>query len=129
MRSCTGNEARSHAIREPGANISGQPYFFSLLDAYLDARRISAIWYRGNRYDLEIYSEHRAFRRAAKEVLCSLSEHEANMHVSELKDDLHAVSSAIPDHAQPLTLADLIDLRIWASQLKTTVGLTSRFVS
>jgi hypothetical protein len=95
----------------PQQIISGQPYFFSLLDAYLDARRVSTICYRGNRYDLGIYPQLQAFRKAAKAVLCALSEHKAYIHVSELKDDLHAMNSAIPDHAQLLTLADLIELR------------------
>jgi hypothetical protein len=95
----------------PAQIVRGQPYFFSLLDAHLDARRISSIAYMGKRYNLDISPELRAFRGAAKQVLCSLSERDALAHVSELKDDLHAGGSAIPDHAQPLTLADLIELR------------------
>jgi Polysaccharide deacetylase len=95
----------------PQQIVTGSPYFFSLLDAYLDARGVSTIRYRGIRYNLGIYSELRAFRKAAKEVLRGLSEEGCMLHISELKDDLHAGGCTIPDHVQPLTVRDLIDLR------------------
>jgi hypothetical protein len=91
--------------------VSGEPYFFTLLDAVLDARRAKAIAYGERTFDLDAPAGLRAFRQAAKASLCGMSENEALEHVRELATRLSASEIDIPEHAQALTVADLVALR------------------
>jgi len=88
---------------------TGEPYYFSLFDICLDNRRESKIMYHDIEYDLD--TQVTIFRRAAKRVLSNLDHDSAREAVVEIGELLNCASYEIPEHAQPLTLAELLHLR------------------
>lgn len=88
---------------------TGQLYFFSLLNACLDARRETRVHYRGEVYDLTAGVE--AFRRAAKAVLSALAPDAAACHVAEIGGLLNCRAHDVPEHARTLSIGDLLELR------------------
>jgi hypothetical protein len=88
---------------------TGEPYYFSLFDACLDNRRESKIMYHDIEYDLN--TQVRTFRLAAKRVLSNLDHDNAREVVVKIGEMLNCASYEIPEHAQPLTLTELLHLR------------------
>jgi len=88
---------------------TGEPYYFSLLNACLDNWRETKIEYRGEHYDFPAGA--RAFRMAAKRILSCMEPQAALKHVAEIAELLNCRTCEIPEHAQTLTLGELLHLR------------------
>lgn len=87
---------------------TGEPYFFSLLNACLDARREARVSYGGEVYDLGQGID--VFRRAAKAVLSALTPEAACSHVAEIGELLNCSAYALEEHAQTLSRRELLNL-------------------
>lgn len=85
-----------------------RPYYFSHLNRYLDGRRVSRVTYLGIDYDLA--GDIKAFRAAAKGVLSRLAPDDALSHVHAIGEQLGCPPGPLDDHAQTLTIDDLIEL-------------------
>jgi hypothetical protein len=90
---------------------SGQPYFFSVLDALIDARTADSIAYRGHRYDLGDASAVRQFRLAVRAALMVESAPQAYAAAMELAAPLGATGAPTRAHETPISLAELTALR------------------
>ena len=90
---------------------TGQPYFFSLLDAVIDARSADSVTYCDDVYDLTNSGEVARFRFAAMRVLFVKPAPEAYADVVELAALLGADDTQVGEHQQPVSLAELIALR------------------
>lgn len=88
---------------------SGEPYFFSLLNACIDNRRVSSIHYRGNEYDLT--QGVLEFRAAAKTILWMLDPEAALKEAAEIGQLLNCGVCEIHEHAQTLSLNELFALK------------------
>ena len=88
----------------------GDPYFFSYLDASIDACTVSSIEYGGSTFDLESPVERRQFRRAVKAAVMGLASDDATAAVQELATRLGAEDVQPASHALPITLDDLRQL-------------------
>ncbi|MDX2170097.1 MAG: polysaccharide deacetylase family protein [Deltaproteobacteria bacterium] len=91
--------------------VSGEPYFFSLLAALLDARRVTSAEYGGTRYDLADPAAVQALRRAVRAAVMRLPAAESHAAVARLASMLGADGVTVAAHEQPLRRADLIALR------------------
>jgi hypothetical protein len=89
---------------------TGEPYFFSLLDAAIDARAVDTIRYAEASFNLTTYSERRRFRRAVKAVVMRLSSHEATETTREVAHSLGVDQVEAAEHALPLTYGELEQL-------------------
>ncbi len=90
---------------------TGQPYFFSLLDAVIDTRRADSVTYRDEVYDLTDRGGVARFRFAAMRALFVKPAPEAYADVVELAALLGAADAQVGEHQQPISLGDLIALR------------------
>ncbi|MBI3785903.1 MAG: polysaccharide deacetylase family protein [Deltaproteobacteria bacterium] len=90
---------------------SGQPYFFSLLDAAIDARTVDSVSYAGHTFVLAGAGEIQRFRRSAKTNLASMAVSDALTAATELAQLLGAPEVRVADHQQPLLLNELCRLR------------------
>jgi polysaccharide deacetylase len=90
---------------------TGEPYFFTLLDTFLDARTVSLIEFNDVTYDLEPDHERRRFRRAVKVATMGLPSGEACAAVREIGQRLGAAGTPPPPHTLPVTIHDLVQLQ------------------
>jgi len=90
---------------------TGEPYFFTLLDTFLDARAVSRIEFDDVTYDLERYDERRRFRRAVKVAVMGLPSGDACAAVREIGERLGAAGTPTPAHTLPVTMHDLRQLQ------------------
>jgi hypothetical protein len=90
---------------------TGQPYFFSLLDAVIDARSADSVNYRDEAYDLTDGGEVARFRFAAMRALFVKSAPAAYAEVVELGALLGAADAQVGEHQQPISLGELLALR------------------
>jgi len=90
---------------------TGQPYFFSLLDAVIDARSADSVTYRDEVYDLTDGAGVARFRFAAMRALFVKPSAEAYADAAELAALLGALDAQVAEHQRPLSLAELIALR------------------
>jgi hypothetical protein len=88
---------------------TGEPYYFTLLNTCLDNWRETRVLYRGKQYEFPTGA--RAFRLAAKRVLSCMEPEAALKHVAEIGGLLNCSTYEIPEHAQTLTLGELLHLR------------------
>ncbi len=86
--------------------VSGQPYFFSLLDAIIDARTATAVEYRGEIHDLGPTGIQR-FRVAARDALMVRRADQAYAAAAELTALLGADGAEVAAHDRPISLAEL----------------------
>ncbi len=86
---------------------TGEPYFFSILDASIDASTVSSIDYQGRTFDLASPVERRLFRRAVKAAMMRLASDSAAAAVRALAMRLGSGNVAVASHALPITLSDL----------------------
>ncbi len=89
---------------------TGEQYFFSYLDAFIDACTVFHIQYDGIAYGLEDYSARRRFRRAVKTSVKGLASDEAAARVKEIGTLLGAAETQPAAHALPPTLDNLRQL-------------------
>jgi len=90
---------------------TGAPYFFTLLDAVLEARRGDDTVYLDQRYDLSDRRQLRSFRLAVRQSVWRRSESDAVAAVLKVARTLGVSDPCIPEHAQPLTIEELQYLR------------------
>lgn len=90
---------------------TGEPYFFTLLDTFVDARAVSRIEFNEVTYDLEPYHERRQFRRAVKVAVMGLPSSEACAAVRKIGERLGAAGTLPPSHTLPMRIDDLWQLR------------------
>src|SRR5262249_20678881 len=90
---------------------TGQPYFFSLLDAILDARSADTVTYRDEVYDLTDGGAVSRFRFTAMRALFGKPAPEAYADVVELAALLGAAGAQVGEHQHPISLTELIALR------------------
>jgi hypothetical protein len=90
--------------------VSGQPYFFSLLDATIDARTATAAAYGGETYDLGPAGIRR-FRVAVRDALMARRAEESYAAASQLSALLGAGRVEIAAHDRPISRAALVALR------------------
>ncbi len=90
---------------------TGQPYFFSVLDACLDGRTRDAVTYEGERFELRDAAEIRRFRTAVKAKLMTLPADDSLREAELLRERLATRSAALPAHLMPISLDELGALR------------------
>jgi hypothetical protein len=90
---------------------SGQPYFFSVLDAVIDARTAASVAYRGKVYDLTGPAGVRQFALAARAALMVKPAPEAYRAAGELSALLGAAGAQVETHAVPISRAELVALK------------------
>ena len=95
----------------PAQIAQAQPYFFTVLDSVLDQRTLQKVSFNGTQYSLGDHSQLRAFRMAVKEVLLRRDEEDALRYVDELRAMLGAARVVVPEHAQIMTVTELMNLR------------------
>jgi hypothetical protein len=103
-----------HAVMffvNPYQIASGQPYFFSLLNALLDARTAPSADYRGRVYDLSGPAAVDDLRRAIRADLMTLPAAESYAAMAELAPLLGATGVEVAAHERPISLAELVALR------------------
>lgn len=91
--------------------VSGQPYFFSLVDAIIDARTATSVAYRGEVHELTSPAGVRQFRLAARAALMVKPAPEAYAAAVELSARLGAAGAQVGAHEQPISLPELIALK------------------
>jgi peptidoglycan/xylan/chitin deacetylase (PgdA/CDA1 family) len=95
----------------PWQVITGEPYFFSVLDAAMDARTEHNMLYRGETLWLKNPYHLRRFRKRAKALLMTMPASQAVAAAYDLAEKLGAKSLELPPHILPLTPAELCGLR------------------
>jgi len=101
---------RGHGVQffvNPYQISTGEPYFFTMMDAYIDHRAVSCVSFAGSRYSLATPDDRRRLRATLKRCL-------RNLQPSDSLTEIHAIGRgiagrllAVPDHSAPVTLADL----------------------
>jgi peptidoglycan/xylan/chitin deacetylase (PgdA/CDA1 family) len=86
-------------------------YWFTRLDALLDATSERRVTYQNRPYTLDSSTAVRQFRLAVKTVLMRLSAIEAHSAVDELADALGARRLEVPEHGRVLPVSELIRLQ------------------
>lgn len=89
---------------------TGLPYFFTALDAALDARTTRRVTTADRNYDLECASERRTFRRAVKADLMVMHPEDALAAVQQLSTALGTAQPEVAHHARPVSVQDLRSL-------------------
>jgi hypothetical protein len=90
---------------------TGEPYYFSLLDAFLDARTVERATFTDEAFDLAAPGELRRFRKKARAILMARPASEAVAATREIAQLLGADGAELPAHAVPPSLDELCGLR------------------
>lgn len=95
-----------------GYNIEESvPYFFSRLNAILDATPLDEIAFEGRRLDLRTFDAKQEFRRIVKRRLAAMaSERDRQNYVTRLGQQLQAENAVVPDFLRPISRADIREL-------------------
>lgn len=101
----------------PAQIIRNRFYWFSRLDALLDARRVASAVWSGQRFDLEAHTGLRGFRLAVKLDLVRLYEADTDGLLDEVGHLLQAPTTLIAGHAQTLTIDVVRELTSLGVQL------------
>ena len=89
---------------------TGMPYFFSALDAHIEARTPEVVSWNGEAFDLRERSEVRRFRRAAKAVLMKMMADDALAAAHELGRIVSSTAATMPDFSAPISVSQLREL-------------------
>jgi len=114
-RACLLAREAGHAVTlfvNPAQIARGRTYWFSRLDALLDARTVARAAFGGREFDLVPGGPLRAFRLAAKARLMAVDEEDTDPLLDELAERLGAGAPGVPEHARTLrleTLRELVD--------------------
>ncbi len=90
---------------------SGQPYFFSVLDAAIDARTVDCVSYAGRTFALATPGELHRLRGAVKMTLATMAPADALAAAMELARLLGVAEVRVHEHQRPVSLDDLRRLR------------------
>jgi hypothetical protein len=95
-----------------GYNIEeSAPYFFSRLNAFLDATPLQEVAFGGRRFDLRTFAAKQQFRRAMKRRLAVMgSERDRQNYVTRVGELLQAENAVVPDFLRPISAADVREL-------------------
>ncbi len=95
-----------------GYNIEESlPYFFSRLNAILDATPLHEVNFEGQRLELRSFAAKQRFRLAIKRRLCRMAlERDRQNYVTRVGEQLRAESATIPDFLGPISPADVREL-------------------
>jgi hypothetical protein len=91
--------------------VAGRPYFFSVLDVFIEERSASSVTYCGRSYDLTQRTGVRELRKAVKVDLMHRSAPEAEADVATLGGLLGVTSVSLPAHLHPVSANELRGLR------------------
>lgn len=95
-----------------GYNIEESvPYFFSRLNAMLDATPLDEVAFEGRRFDLRTFAAKQWFRGAVKRRLARMgSERDRQEYVTRAGELLQAENTVIPHFLSPISPADVREL-------------------
>jgi hypothetical protein len=95
-----------------GYNIEESvPYFFSRLNAILDATSLNEIAFEGRNFDLRTFAAKQQFRGMVKRRLAVMaSEQDRQNYVTRVGQQLQAENAVIPDFLRPISPADVREL-------------------
>jgi hypothetical protein len=95
-----------------GYNIEESvPYFFSRLNAILDATQLDEVDFEGRRCDLRTFAAKQQFRGAIKRRLSLMaSERDRQNYVTRVGEGLQAENAVIPDFLRPISPEDVREL-------------------
>lgn len=88
------------------------PYFFSLLDLFIDRRSVDHATFEGSQFELRTKAQRKAFRIAVRTKLMVLEQDEAGEIVNMVSSHLGASAAELPRHMAPVSvemLRTLID--------------------
>lgn len=91
--------------------ITGAPYFFSYLDAYIDDRKVQSVDFDSEHFDFADPGALRKFRKRVKLVLMVKPASQSLAEVASIGQLLGAEVKELPAHLHPINLEDLIRLR------------------
>lgn len=91
----------------PHQIITGNIYWFSLLNCLIDYRTVDAVVYNNQRFVLKEYTSICAFRKAVKKDIMAKGPDQAFTYLNTLKDLLHPRPFSIPEHLQTINIEDL----------------------
>lgn len=109
-RACVLAREAGHEVTlfiNPAQIARQRPYWFSRLDAILDARTVTALTFEGQKFDLSSSRALRAFRLALKSRLMALHECDTDEALNEVTTLLRAQTAVIAEHARTLSLESL----------------------
>jgi Polysaccharide deacetylase len=95
----------------PANVVSGQPYFFSALDAYIDRRQRHHVHYRGTAYDLRRNTDLVRFRRTARDVIPRVAGDSQLEELALISESLQVADTPLPPHTTPISASELCRLR------------------
>jgi hypothetical protein len=96
----------------PEPVVSGQPYFFSLFDTFVDARKVDLIEIEGGRrLRIDSPAAIRTWWCSVRASLMVLDAEASLATVQRIGLALGCADSALPDHLKPVSRAELIQLR------------------
>lgn len=95
-----------------GYNIEESvPYFFSRLNAFLDATPLGDVDFEGRRFDLRTFAAKQQFRGVLKRRLAVMgSERDRQDYVTRVGERLQAENTAVPHFLCPISPADVREL-------------------
>jgi polysaccharide deacetylase len=112
-RACLVAREAGHAVTlfiNPAQIARRRLYWFSRLDAILDARTVATVAFAGRDYELRPGRPLQSFRLAVKARLVALDEGDTDAMLDELADRLGAGAAVLPEHARTMTLECLREL-------------------
>ncbi len=80
------------------------PYFFSLLDLFIDRRAVDHATFEGSQFELLTKAQRRAFRIAVRTRLMGLEQDEAGERVNAVGLRLGASAAELPRHMAPISV-------------------------
>jgi hypothetical protein len=98
--------------------ITGEPYFFSLLDALIDAHRATIVEYHGEQFDLRDSAELHRFRLTAKANLMVQPAEDSLRATEALAKVLGAPGTRVGDHEVPIGFEELRELHRLGVQIE-----------
>jgi hypothetical protein len=95
-----------------GYNIEESvPYFFSRLNAILDATPLEEVVLGARRFDLRTFAAKQQFRQVVKRRLAVMaSERDRQNYVTRVGERLQAADTVVPDFLRPISAADVREL-------------------
>ncbi len=96
----------------PWQVVTGENYFFSILDSAIDNRRSQDVFFNGLRFDLRDAVQVQKFRKHCKNLLMILPAAEAVTTVSTtIAELLNSDDIGPPEHTRPVSLCELHALK------------------